>query len=120
MTLNFIKLNLSFLLGSVCSGIIMSQNLQLFGLSCLVGLLNIIPSSFFCLAQRMKYKPVMLITLYYLPWLLIWTILVIFLIKSDNSVFEQSKNKLELFILFTSFFGTLTSSRIIFKLLKTS
>ena len=120
MTINFIRLNLNFLLGAILSSIIINQDAQLIGISCLMALLNIIPSSFFCMAQRLKYKPFMLLTLYYLPWLLVWTILIILVAKSGDPIVGQSKHRLELLILFISFFGIFTSSRTIYSLLKTT
>ena len=117
MTINFIRLNLNFLLGAILSSIIINQDAQLIGMSCLVALLNIIPSSFFCMAQRFKYKPFMLLTLYYLPWILVWTILIILIISSGKPISEHNNHRFELLVLCISFFGTLMSSRAIHNLL---
>ena len=120
MTINFIRLNLNFLLGAIISSIIINQDAQLIVMSCLIALLNIIPSSFFCMAQRLKYKSFMLLNLYYLPWLLVWTLLIVLIMSSGKPIFEHNNHRFELLILCISFFGTLMSSRTIYDLLKTT
>ena len=113
MKLDFIKLNTNFLLGAVISGVIINQNSQSLGISCLIGLLNVIPSAFFCYGRLLRFKTPLLLALYYLPWILVWTFLIILIIESGKPIFEQNNHRFELLILFISFFGTLMSSRTI-------
>ena len=113
MKLAFIKLNTNFLLGAVISGVIINQNTHTIGISCLIGLLNIVPSSCFFYGKLRRFKTPVLLALYYLPWVLVWSFLIILIIGSGKPIFEENNHTFELFILFVSFFGTLMSSRTI-------
>ena len=104
MKLDFIKLNTNFLLGAVISGVIINQNSQSLGISCLIGLLNVIPSAFFCYGRLLRFKTPLLLALYYLPWILVWTFLIILIIGSGKPIFEQNNQKFDLLILYIRFF----------------
>ncbi len=113
MKLEFIKLNTNFLLGAVISGVIINQNSQAIGISCLLGLLNVVPSACFCYGRLLHFRTTLLLALYYLPWVLVWTFLIILIISSGKPIVDENNHTFELFILFVSFFGTLMSSRTI-------
>lgn len=117
MVLTFVNLNLSFMAGSVISCLIISQDSQFFIISCLLGLINIIPSLFFVIGLHKNFNRKILMTIYYTPWVLLLITLIGFAFGFESKVSSVSSQNLILLMLCSSFFGVLTTSRTIYFLL---